>query len=135
MTNDHDFDTQLKEQFDKVRRADVHAAPAFGAMLARARAQAVQTQPAAGATPIRSARRWRPSRLVAWGGPVLVAAGLGALWVIPERLKDREFDRVVTEWAETEATLRSPTDGLLTVPGSEFLTLPSLGGSAARRGL
>jgi hypothetical protein len=66
---------------------------------------------------------------------VIVAAGLGAILVIPDRLKDQEFDRTVEEWSRTEAAMRSPTDGLLTVPGSEFLGRgPSIAGPAARRG-
>lgn len=133
--NEHERDTQLKAQFDAVRRADVHAAPAFGSMLARARQQAAHQHADARIAPIGASRRWRPSRFMLWGGPMLAAAGLGALWVIPERMKDREFDRVVNEWAQTQASLTSPTDGLLAVPGSEFLTLPALGGSATRRGL
>ncbi|MBC7898171.1 MAG: hypothetical protein H7066_22315 [Cytophagaceae bacterium] len=79
------------------------------------------------------APRWSRRRVLAWGAPLLVAAGLGAILVIPDRLKDQEFDRTVAEWSRTEGTFRSPTDGLLAVPGSEFLGRgPSVAGSAGR---
>lgn len=135
MTNDVDVDKKLSNEFANARRVDAGAVPAFGPMLERARAAAAQ-QPLMPAFAPGVARRWRPVRVLAWGSPVLVAAGLGALFVIPDRLKDQEFDRAVQEWSRTQAILRSPTDGLLAVPGSEYLGgIPSLARPATRRGL
>jgi hypothetical protein len=135
MTDDRDLDAALRSALGGVRQIDAAQAPAFGPMMARARAAAAATD---SATPIAPAGRSRrsPLRLIAWGTPVLVAAGLGAIWIISDGNKDREFERAVSEWSAREASLRSPTDQLLAIPGSEFLGgLPAVGRPAPRRGM
>jgi ferric-dicitrate binding protein FerR (iron transport regulator) len=127
-------DEQLRAQFERLRSVDARSTPAFGPMLEAARAAAVtagsSAAPAAGTTR-RQAPRWYRSPVVVWGGPVLAAAGLGALWVLPDRLAERAFDEAVASYTET-TTMRSPTAGLLQVPGTEFLLgLPSVGAKVA----
>ncbi|MFN0099518.1 MAG: hypothetical protein ACKVS7_12645 [Gemmatimonadaceae bacterium] len=146
MTQDDELEQQLRPAFDALRHADAQATPAFDGVLARARAQAA-AQPAAQAVaqaaaqaapqaevavgePARRATRG-PWRLVAYAAPLAAAAGL-ALWLAPDRAADREFERAVTDWSRTERAL--PSDGLLAVPGSEYLRqLPVLGIGAGRQ--
>lgn len=128
MIDESELEARLRSHFVAERAGDAAAAPVFGPMLARARSDVV-------ATPTLLAPRWSRMRMLAWSAPLLVAAGLAAILIIPDRLKEREFDRAVQEWSRSESAFRSPTDGLLVVPGSEFLGRgPSLAGSAARRG-
>jgi hypothetical protein len=67
--------------------------------------------------------------------PLAVAAGLAAILLSPSRSAERDFERTVAEWSRVERTLTLPTDGLLAVPGSEYLRrLPVLGtGAGASR--
>ena len=131
MSHDDELDRQLRPAFDALRRADAQATPSFDAMFAAARAQAdaqARAQPDAHADvqPRRSPRRyWKWAAVAA---PLAAAAGL-AMWLVPERAGDREFERAVAEWSRTDRSL--PTDGLLAVPGSEYLRrLPALGTGA-----
>lgn len=128
MIDESELEARLRSLFGGQRAGDAAGAPAFGPMMARARSEVVDT-------PTSLAPRWSRMRVLAWSAPLVVAAGLAAILIIPDRLKDWEFDRAVQEWSRTESALRLPTDGLLAVPGSEFLGRgPSLAGSAARRG-
>jgi ferric-dicitrate binding protein FerR (iron transport regulator) len=135
MSHDDELDRQLRPAFDALRRADAQAAPSFDAMFAAARAQAdvqagVQAGVQAEAQPRVSPRRYW--KWAAFAAPLAAAAGL-AIWLVPERAGDREFERAVAEWSRTDRSL--PTDGLLAVPGSEYLRrLPSLGTGAAESG-
>lgn len=133
MTDERELDIQLRTRFEAMRRSDAISAPPFAPMLARAISAVAPAPPAvARITPV---RHWSRGGLVRWGAPILLAAALAAIWIVPDSRKDREFERVVSEWSRTEAALRSPTDALLAVPGSEFLgRLPSLGGSATGKG-
>ena len=125
MTDD-EFDDALRTRFEGLRRADAREAPPFAEMVARARAAAMP--PAAPAPVLRRRRSWA---FIA--APLAAAAGL-ALWLAPGRAADREFERAVSEWSRTERALASPTDGLLAVPGSEYLRrLPIVGSGAAER--
>ncbi|MBK8250820.1 MAG: hypothetical protein IPK85_26005 [Gemmatimonadetes bacterium] len=126
MTDDDTLEQQLRPAFDGLRRADAQATPSFEAMMARARVPAN----AHGDVPVAGARR-RVWRWAAIAAPLAAAAGV-ALWLGPDRAGDREFERAVTEWSRTERAL--PTDGLLSVPGSEYLRrLPALGTGAVER--
>lgn len=126
MSHDDEREQQLRPVFDGLRRADAQATPSFEAMLARARALAVV--PVDAPVPHAPRRLWR---WAAYAAPLAAAAGL-ALWLVPDRAGDREFERAVTEWSRTEHSL--PTDGLLAVPGSEYLRrLPALGSGVAER--
>lgn len=126
MTHDDELEQQLRPAFDGLRRADAQATPSFEAMLARARVQAV--------APVASPAHQSPRRMWRWAAyaaPLAAAAGL-AVWLAPDRAGDREFERAVSEWSRTERSL--PTDGLLAVPGSEYLRrLPALGSGAGER--
>lgn len=126
MTHDDELEQQLRPAFDGLRRADAQATPSFEAMLARAREQAAAPREVRDVQSPRRAWRW-----VAFVAPLAAAAGL-ALWLVPDRAGDREFERAVTEWSRTDRAL--PTDGLLSVPGSEYLRrLPALGSGVAER--
>lgn len=127
MNNRDNFDQDLEERFGHLREADAHVTPNFEAMLAGAQAR-MQGNAAGQREPVRSAR-WRRLRVVAVAGPLLAAAGLGAVWFNPKRAAEREFDRVVGEWTATsQQAFRAPTDGLLAVPGSEYLrSVPAIG--------
>lgn len=140
MTPDDELDELLRHRFAGVRDADARRAPAFGEMVARARAaipaepvvpmdvpNSVTRSPIVPAAP----RRRSPWRWVAAAAPLAVAAGLAGIWLAPSRAADREFERLVSEWSRTERALNAPTDGLLAVPGSEYLRrLPALGSGA-----
>jgi anti-sigma factor RsiW len=135
MMDERDLDARLQTEFEEMRKQDAMSAPAFGPMLARARAAAPVPSVPTGIAPLAPAPAWTHTRRLALGAPLLLAAALGAIWIIPDWMKEREFERTVSEWSLQEATLRSPTDGLLMVPGSEFLgRAPSFGGPATRRG-
>lgn len=132
MNQDDEVEQPLRPAFDALRHADAQATPAFDVVLARARAQASaqarMQSDAAVHRPAREATRSTtrgPWRWVAYAAPLAAAAGL-ALWLGPQRAADREFERAVTEWTRAERAL--PTDGLLSVPGAEYLRrLPVLG--------
>lgn len=123
MSQEDELERELRPAFEALRRADARATPAFDAMLARARTQA--TAPVGVAVRRAPRRYWR---WAAYAAPLAAAAGL-ALWLIPARSADLEFERAVTEWSRTARAL--PTDGLLSVPGSEYLRrLPAFGTGA-----
>lgn len=131
----HDeLEDQLRAHYAAVRATDTSRAPAFGEMLARARATVAAGAPPVAARPVASPPAWRRVRTWAIGGPLLLAAGLAGIWLQPSRVADREFEKVVSEWSRTaDRSLHSPTDGLLTLPGSEYLRgLPAVGAGAAR---
>lgn len=128
MMDDRELEQEIRAGFHAMRSTDRAQTPDFASTVARARLAV--DRPIARAV----ARSWH-KRLLLIGGPALVAAGLAGLFIVPGRLKDREFDRVVLEWSRTDATLHSPTDALLAVPGSEFLgSTPSVTGSLLGKG-
>ena len=122
MTEHHpndDTDIALQREFDALRAADRARTPDFATMAARARAIADVTPKVAVATsaPVRS---WRASPL-AWAVPALAAAGLAAVLLMPRRNADAEFETLVSDWSRTSASIRTPTDELLTLPGDQYL--------------
>jgi ferric-dicitrate binding protein FerR (iron transport regulator) len=137
MTSEPDFDQTLRQGFEGIREADARQAPDFSLMMARARADAAATAAAAPtvtATPAAADVRWFRSakRLLAVGAPLAAAAAL-ALWFRPVSAADREFEQAVADWSRTAAsTATSPTDGLLSVPGSEFLRGSPMDGTDPR---
>ncbi|MCC6316394.1 MAG: hypothetical protein IT361_01790 [Gemmatimonadaceae bacterium] len=127
MIETRELDERLRAHYTRQQALDAARAPAFDAMLAAARAsdERVPVLP----------ERWSRRRVLVWAAPFVAAAGLAAILVVPERLKNREFDRTVEEWSRLESSLHSPTDGLLSVPGSEFIGRGlSLPGTSNRRG-
>jgi anti-sigma factor RsiW len=141
MTEHDELDERLARHFSQERAGDARRSPPFAEMLARARSAVMAEGAMAGVTaahpatippgarPIPRARRhWRWA-LVAT--PLAVAAGIAAVLLSPSRSADREFERTVAEWSRVERAITLPTDGLLSVPGSEYLRrLPALGAGA-----
>lgn len=131
MTNpDEGDDLLLREGFRKLREEEGQAAPAFAALMARARSEANSgEEPSAGVVPPNRTLTAHPNRWVRWLPPLVAAAMVGAVLLSGSRNADREFDRLVNEWSQTaRLALHSPTDRLLAVPGSQYLrSVPRVG--------
>jgi hypothetical protein len=122
--NDRPQDAELRARFDAQRRAEANRAPSFAAMMARTRAGA------ADAAPAMAAREHRLRRFLYASG-LAAAAVIAALLVVPRpRSSEDAFEQAVRAF-QTDPALgawRSPTDGLLDVPGSQLIsTVPSVG--------
>jgi len=125
------IDRDLKERFQELRAGAARPGrlPEFGAVMARAGAAAA-SRPALELVadgPVRP-RRW--VLVGAWGSAALAAAVAGLLLVERGPSADEEFARLVASYStETAAGLwRSPTSGLLAVPGIELTrSVPSIG--------
>ena len=127
-------DRDLAERFERLRSETEHAGnvPDFEAMMARARAE-VDAAPSlsvveGGADSSDAPRR----RRVLWLGgaaSAALAATVAGLLLTSGPTADEEFDRLVASYASDAAsTWRSPTSGLLDVPGIELVrTVPSVG--------
>lgn len=137
MSSEPDFDQALRQGFEGIREADAQRAPDFSLMIARARADAAAAPATVPSSPVVTPAadvRWFRSakRLLFVGAPLAAAAAL-ALWFRPVSAADREFEQAVAEWSRTAATTAtSPTDGLLSVPGSEFLRGTPMDGTDPR---
>lgn len=122
--SDRQPDTDLRARFEAQRRADASEAPSFAGMLEHARGAAA-TEPMPGAT---SPRRLR--RALYWSG-LAAAAVIGTLLAIPRSSSDEAaFEQAVRAYQSGPAmgAWRSPTDGLLEVPGNQLIsTVPSVG--------
>lgn len=145
---DERFEQSLREGFQSLRTTDAAHTPPFAPMFAQAAAEAEvrpralrPTAPRRGtaATTDRTPS-WRSARTLAWATPMLVAAGLALVVLSPERRAQRaaeqEFEALVSEWTRTatQAT-QLPTDGLLSLPGSQYLrTMPAIGGGGDASG-
>jgi ferric-dicitrate binding protein FerR (iron transport regulator) len=120
---DRQQDTDLRARFDAQRSADASEAPSFAAMMARARAEA-------DAAPAIAPHRFNARRLV-YIGSLAAAAAIAALIVIPRSSSNEDaFEDAVHAYQTGPAlgSWRSPTDGLLNVPGSRLMsTVPSVG--------
>ena len=123
---DHMSD-DLRERYQAMKRADAGRAPAFQALMARAREQSN--------APASSVRRLPTPVLkrLAWGGAAaLAAAAVIALVVVPRTRAsndDAAFEQAVRTFSASPAmgAWRSPTDGLLDVPGNRLIsTTPSV---------
>jgi hypothetical protein len=117
-------DTDLRARFRAQRRADAQGAPSFAALLGRARAADTAAPQAPGA------RRLTLRRVLYVSG-LAAAAVIGTLLVIPgPRSTEDAFEQAVRAFHADPAlgAWRSPTDGLLDVPGSQLIsTVPSVG--------
>jgi len=148
-------DSDLQELFRELRKAEIQEAPPFQEVMSRATPRTRGTgspdnpemeSPSShvidsrgfsgggtsnlqGAEPHR--RRFRSPG--AWAVPLLATAAALVLFLLPgSSASDADFQRVVRSYMADPAggAWRSPTDGLLRVPGSQVLsTLPSLGES------
>ena len=114
-------DPELRAQFAELKRLDASGAPSFAAVMARANEEAVSTPQ----TSVLTFRRLR------WASGLAAAAAIAALILIPRtRSNEAQFEQAVKAFANNPALggWRSPTDGLLNVPGSQLMsTIPSLG--------
>ena len=109
----------LREGFQAMKALDAGRAPAFRALMARARAQS-----RAPATPVRRLSPLR--RRLAWAAG-LAAAAVVALVVVPRARSsndDAAFEQAVRTFSASPAmgAWRSPTDGLLDVPGNRLIS-------------
>jgi hypothetical protein len=118
-------DSELRARFDVLKRIDAERAPVFTDIMARARAEVA-------ATPATTRTEWSLlARRYAWLGGLAAAATIVALIALPRR-ESREaaaFERAVQAFHSDSAlgAWRSPTDGLLDLPGSRLIaTTPSI---------
>lgn len=123
---------ELKEETDRAERV-----PDFGAMLARAKAEAAASSPLEVVAGVRAGgtRVWPDRRLLRAGAlatAALAAAVTGLILVDRHPSGEAEFEQLVAAYESD--TWQSPTAGLLDVPGIELTrSVPSIGGPA--RGL
>ncbi len=130
MTSEADFDQTLRRDFQGLKEGDALRAPDFALLIARARVEAAAAPPA----PAPQVTPWLRSgkRVLLFGVPLAAAAALG-IWFRPTNAADREFEQAVAAYSQTAArTSTSPTDGLLAVPGTEFLRGTPIDGMVAR---
>jgi hypothetical protein len=119
--SDRPQDPELRARFAELKRVDASRAPGFADVMAGARAEAetVPQKPA-----VITIRRVR------WASVLAAAATIAALIVIPRtRSNEAAFEQAVQAFSSNPALggWRSPTDGLLNVPGSQLMTtIPSV---------
>jgi hypothetical protein len=118
-------DSELRARFDVLKRIDAERAPAFADIMARARAEV------AVATPPTTRSEWSLlARRYGWLGGLAAAATIVALIALPRRESgEAAFERAVRTFHSDSAlgAWRSPTDGLLDLPGSRLIaTTPSI---------
>ena len=135
----------LAESVAALRAGDADDAPEFSAMFAAARQQAAAVATVQLVSPEHTYKQthtmprtlrsqWRRVALLV-GAPLLMAAGIGAVWLNSGRRAEREFEQTVMAWSETSRqSLRAPTDGLLSLPGDEYLRSTPTIGRGARSG-
>jgi predicted amidophosphoribosyltransferase len=123
---DRQQEPELHAQFELQKRVDAQAAPSFADVMARAQAEA--TRDAVTVVPIHSRV---VLRRFGWATGLAAAAAIAALIVVPRvRSNDAQFEQAVEAFSTNPALggWRSPTDGLLNLPGSQLIsTVPSVG--------
>ncbi len=138
MTQIYDDDRlkeEFKEEFGRLRSETEGSArvPDFRAMLEKARADAVaspELQVVQGGQSDAGVRRRRVVRIGGWASAAVAAAIGGVLLMNGPTDADREFDRLVTAYSAdvSSGAWRSPTSGLLNVPGMDLTrSVPSFG--------
>ena len=129
--SEHPVDDALQDRFRQLRTETerVGGVPEFRGVLARAEAQA-EVRPAleviAGGA---SYSRRRLVRVGAWASAALAATVAGLLLVDGEPSQEEEFARLVAAYSSdvSAGARRSPTSGLLQVPGIELVrSVPSI---------
>ncbi len=130
--DDEHIDEALKQRFHGLRAMTEQPGrlPEFGAMLARTEtlsAERPSLEVVAG-----GAARARPRWVVvgAWGSAALAATVASLLLVERGPSADEEFERLVASYATDVAASawRSPTSGLLDVPGMQLVrSVPTIG--------
>lgn len=136
--NERREDDVLRERFRELRAesAAPGRVPDFGAMMARAHAQAeahggfaVVDGGAARTAPSSRARR-RLLRAGAWASAAVAATVAALLLTGPRPNDDAAFEQLVAAYSAgvSSGALRSPTSGLLQVPGMDLTrSVPSIG--------
>jgi hypothetical protein len=127
--SDRQQDPELRAKFAELRRQDASRAPAFADVMARAQEEVARES---------GAPRRRPSavtlRRIGWAGGLAAAAALVLLIANPRaRSAQDAFERAVRTFQSDPAlgAWRSPTDGLLDLPGNRLIsTIPSIGTGA-----
>lgn len=129
-------DDGLRDRFQELRADTARSgAPQFGALVARARADAA----ARPALEVVRGSAWTGRRVVrvgGWASAALAATVAGLLLTNGGPSDDEEFARLVASYSAdaSAGAWQSPTSGLLEVPGIELVrSLPSIGTSV--RGL
>ncbi len=136
----HD-DDGLKEEFGRLRSETEGSprVPDFGTMLEKAKADAVarpELQVLQGGQSDAGPHRRRVMLIGGWASAAVAAAMAGVLLMGGRSDADREFERLVASYSAdvSSGAWRSPTSGLLNVPGMGLTrSVPSLG--SAIRGL
>ena len=124
--SDRQQDPELRARFEEQKRVDASQAPSFATVMARVREDLAHD---ADSTTVRDPRvRWRRYGLT---GALAAAAAIAALVVIPRvGGGDDAFEQAVRAF-RTDPALggwRSPTDGLLQLPGNQLMTsIPRVG--------
>lgn len=138
-------DGDLEQAFAHLRAQDHRRAPRASDVLARAKAEILAAKaevPVAANAMVPADEALRspesgdlsPKRRKAWvrwgvpGLSVALAAALATILLVErDSAADVAFDRVLASYVETHASLRSPTDALLRLPGDEILrTVPRI---------
>jgi hypothetical protein len=121
-------DRDLQRLFRTLRDEERDTVPQFETLMARAKEEAARSGMEA---PALKRARHLTARRLAWGGGLLAAAAAAVLILLPPRgTSEAEFVQVVQMFSADPASgaWRSPTDGLLDLPGNEVLsTVPSIG--------
>jgi hypothetical protein len=133
--SDSRVDQDLRARFQELRTDTERAerAPAFGDVFARAEASAKSARVARPALEVVAggaigSRRW--VRVGGWASAALAATVAGLLFVRSGPTPDEEFARLVGAYSTDAAAgaWRSPTSGLLDVPGMNLVrSMPSIG--------
>ena len=123
--SDSPDDRQLRDRFQQLKADDAKRAPDFATMYQRAyqASEANETIETRRVIPIAGRRRW----VLAAG--TAMAAAIAGLTLLPTN-DDHQFEELVTAFSsEMEVGLwKSPTDGLLEVPGIELVrSVPTIG--------
>ena len=114
-------DPDLRALFRALREEEEVKAPSFPRVLSEAKNALDRPEPQ---TVAGSSSVWFSRRRLAWGGSLLAAAAVAAVWLLPSRgTSDAEFVLAISAFSSNPAAgaWRSPTDALLEVPGSEVL--------------
>lgn len=119
-------DDRIRAEFAALRAEASRpgAVPDFQEMISRAHHAGERTAPVVGTIPHR-----RTVQIGGWVSLAVAAAAAGLLLVPPGATDaDAEFERLVAAYASTAATVfHSPTSGLLTTPGLDLGSVPSIG--------
>jgi hypothetical protein len=124
--SDRPQDPELRERFAELKRLEARSAPPFAGVMAQANAEATR-----GADSLQWRASVRAIRRVGWFTGLAAAAAIAALIVVPRvHSGEDEFEQAVRAFQANPAlgAWRSPTDGLLNLPGSQLMSsIPRVG--------